>query len=233
MSSHHILHAFEDSLARVKQDVMTMASLAQQNIANAVRGVVERNTDVCNEVIAVDDEVDQLEKQVDRDGLEVIMKYSPVAKDLRRVLAAMKIGQQLERIADEAVTIARRGRKMNQHPALPETQLIQSVYDLAASMVRDAVTAFNTGDLKLALALEARDQPLDDIHAATVKRMIERTSEDVGRIDDYIDLMTVVRSLERVGDHAVNIAEDVVYAETAHDIRHGGERPRLESPLRA
>ncbi len=233
MSSHHILHAFEDSLARVKQDVMTMASLAQQNIANAVRGVVERNTDICNEVIAVDDEVDQLEKQVDRDGLEVIMKFSPVAKDLRRVLAAMKIGQQLERIADEAVTIARRGRKMNQHPDLPETQLIQSVYDLAASMLRDAVTAFNTGDLKISLALEARDQPLDDIHAATVKRMIERTSEDVARIDDYIDLMTVVRSLERVGDHAVNIAEDVVYAETAHDIRHGGERPRLESPLRA
>ena len=100
-----------------------------------------------------------------------------------------------------------------------------SVYDLAVAMLRDAVVAFNVSDLKLALALEERDDELDRIYSEAIRRMIRRSEEDVQHIDDYVDLMFIVRALERVGDHAVNIAEDIVYAETAHDIRHGGERP--------
>jgi phosphate transport system protein len=99
------------------------------------------------------------------------------------------------------------------------------VYDLAVAMLRDAVVAFNVSDLKLALALEERDDELDRIYSEAIRRMIRRSEEDVKHIDDYVDLMFIVRALERVGDHAVNIAEDIVYAETAHDIRHGGERP--------
>lgn len=215
-------------MKKLKQDVMVMAGLTEQNVTNAVRGLLERTIDVCNSVIADDDAVDRLEKKIDRDGLEIIMKYSPVATDLRRVLTAMRIGQQLERVSDEAVSIARRARTITTHSPLPETQLVQSVYDLAIDMLRDSIAAFNTGDLKIALALEERDQPLDQIQAETVRRMTRRSGEDVQHIDDYVDLVTVLRSLERIGDHAVNIAEDVVYAETAHDIRHGGERPKLE-----
>jgi phosphate transport system protein len=96
---------------------------------------------------------------------------------------------------------------------------------LAVAMLRDAVVAFNVSDLKLALALEERDDELDRIYSEAIRRMIRRSEEDVQHIDDYVDLMFIVRALERVGDHAVNIAEDIVYAETAHDIRHGGERP--------
>lgn len=215
-------------MKKLKQDVMVMAGLTEQNVTNAVRGLLERTIDVCNSVIADDDAVDRLEKKIDRDGLEIIMKYSPVATDLRRVLTAMRIGQQLERVSDEAVSIARRARTITTHSPLPETQLVQSVYDLAIDMLRDSIAAFSTGDLKIALALEERDQPLDQIQAETVRRMTRRSGEDVQHIDDYVDLVTVLRSLERIGDHAVNIAEDVVYAETAHDIRHGGERPKLE-----
>jgi phosphate transport system protein len=131
----------------------------------------------------------------------------------------------LERISDEAVSIARRARKINSHTPVPEAQFIQGVYDLAAAMLRDAVAAFNVGDLKLALSLESRDEELDRIYSEAIRRMVRRSQEDVQHIDDYVDLMFIVRGLERVGDHAVNIAEDIVYAETAHDIRHGGERP--------
>ena len=223
----HILHAFEDSLNQLKQDVMKMASLAQQNVTNAVRGLVERSTDICNGVIAEDNEVDQLEKIIDRDGLEIIMKFSPVASDLRRVLVAMKIGQQLERVSDEGVTVARRARKLNAYAPLAETQFIKGVYDLAIAMVRDAVAAFNLSDLKTALGIEARDEALDQMYAEAVRRMTRRSEEDISHIEEYVELMFVVRALERVGDHAVNIAEDVVYAETAHDIRHGGERPQI------
>jgi phosphate transport system protein len=223
----HILQAFEDALNKLKQDVMKMASRAQGNVTNAVRGLLERSNDICNGVIVEDDEVDQLEKIVDRDGLEIIMKFSPVARDLRRVLVAMKIAQQLERVSDEGVTVARRARKLNAHEPLAETQFIQGVYDLASAMVRDSVTAFNLGDLKTALGLEARDEALDHMYAEAVRRMTRRSEEDISHIEDYVELMFVVRALERVGDHAVNIAEDIVYAETAHDIRHGGERPEI------
>jgi len=225
--SNHILQAFEESLRSLKQDVIRMASLAQRNVTSAVHGLLERDNDQCNSVIADDDSVDRLEVAIDQAGLEIIMKFSPVATDLRRVFVAMKIGQQLERVSDEAVSIARRARKINGHAPVPEAQFIQGVYDLAAAMLRDAVAAFNVSDLKLALSLEARDRELDQIYSEAIRRMIRRSQEDVTHIDDYVDLMFIVRGLERVGDHAVNIAEDIVYAETAHDIRHGGERPAV------
>lgn len=225
--SQHILQAFEESLRTLKQDVIRMASVAQRNVTGAVHGLLERDSDQCNRVIADDDEVDQLEKEIDQEGLEIVMKYSPVATDLRRVFVAMKIGQQLERVSDEAVSIARRARKINNHTPVPEAQFIQGVYDLAAAMLRDAVAAFNVSDLKLALSLEARDEELDKIYSEAIRRMIRRSEEDVQHLDDYVDLMFIVRGLERIGDHAVNIAEDIVYAETAHDIRHGGERPAV------
>lgn len=225
--NQHILHAFEDSLRSLKEEVMRMASLAQRNLTGAVHGLLERDSDQCNRVIADDNEVDQLEKAIDQAGLEIVMKYGPVATDLRRVFVAMKIGQQLERVSDEAVSIARRARKINEHTPVPEAQFIQGVYDLAAAMLRDAVAAFNVSDLKLALSLEARDEELDQIYSDAIRRMVRRTEEDIKHIDDYVDLMFIVRALERVGDHAVNVAEDIIYAETAHDIRHGGVRPLL------
>lgn len=225
--NQHILHAFEDSLRSLKEEVMRMASLAQRNLTGAVHGLLERDSDQCNCVIADDNEVDQLEKAIDQAGLEIVMKYGPVATDLRRVFVAMKIGQQLERVSDEAVSIARRARKINEHTPVPEAQFIQGVYDLAAAMLRDAVAAFNVSDLKLALSLEARDEELDQIYSDAIRRMVRRTEEDIKHIDDYVDLMFIVRALERVGDHAVNVAEDIIYAETAHDIRHGGVKPLL------
>lgn len=226
--SQHILHAFEEALNKLRHDVVTMAGLTQESLANAVRGLLERDSNLCNKVIADDDLVDRLEIQVDRDSLDVIMKFSPVATDLRRVLWTMKVGQQLERVADEAVNIASRGRSMNQHPALPETAFIQPVYELASGMLHDAIQAFINGDIKMALAMEQRDEALDDAHAQLIQRLIKRSGEDAAHIGDYVDIMFIVRFLERVGDHAVNIAEDIVYSESAYDIRHGGERPQLE-----
>ncbi|MGI8601872.1 MAG: phosphate signaling complex protein PhoU [Verrucomicrobiales bacterium] len=225
----HILHAFEDSLQTLKQAVMTMASHAQRMLSESVRGLLERDNALCNKVIADDDEVDQLEVQVDRDGVQIIMKYSPVAADLRRVMMTIKVGQQLERVADEAVNIARRARTMNQHAPVQETALIQAMYDLAAAMLRDAVTSYNEGNLRLALGIEVRDQELDRRHAELIKSMVARAVENASQVEDYLDLIFIVRFLERIGDHAVNIAEDTVYAESAYDIRHGGERPQIEA----
>jgi phosphate transport system protein len=224
----HILHEFEAALDHMKADVMRMAALAEQNLKDAVQGLLTRNIELCNAVIVEDDEIDQLEKQVDLDAVQIMVKFTPQARDLRRVLTTMKVGQQLERISDEAVNIAKRARKLTSNPALPETALVQSIADLAIEMVKDSVTAFNEGDVRKALALDNRDEALDRDHSEFIKRMIERTEQDVPHVKDYVDLMFIVRFLERVGDHAVNIGEDAVYGETAYDIRHGGARPTLD-----
>jgi phosphate transport system protein len=225
--AQHILHAFEDSLLKLRKDILTMANLSEQALQQSVQALFERNIDLANKVIVDDEEVDKLEKQVDRDGLEVIVKFSPMAKDLRRVLSAVKVGQQLERVADECVNIAKRAKSISGHPALPETTMVQNIYDLAANMLRASIQAFINGDLRLALALEERDEELDLKHKEFIGGLVKRCKEDAANLEDYLDLMTIVRSLERVGDHAVNIAEDIVYAESAYDIRHGGERPQL------
>ena len=227
MSDHHILHAFENALGTVRQDVVAMGQIALKSLHGAINGLLQRNDDLCNAVIADDDEIDQLEKKIDRDGLQLLMKFSPMGRDLRRALAAMKVGQQLERVADEAVNIARRARRLNAHPAVSETARIKEVFALAEAMLVDAIQSFNSSDLKLALAIEQRDQALDDLHSDIIKSMVSRGQEDATHLDDYVNIMFIVRFLERVGDHAVNIAEDTVYAETAHDIRHGGERPTV------
>jgi phosphate transport system protein len=214
----------------MKQEVMRMASIALQQLQNAVQGLLERDNDLCNAVIAEDDEVDQLEKKIDSDAVHVLVKFHPEAYEMRRVLMTMKMGQQLERISDEAVNIAKRARKINCHGELPEIKLVQTIADMAISMVRDAVASFNEGDVRKALSLGQRDRALDARHGEFVTRMLDLTQQDVPHVKDYVDLMFIVRFLERVGDHAVNIGEETVYSETAYDIRHGGERPQLPDP---
>jgi phosphate transport system protein len=223
----HILHLFEDALTQMKSDVSRMAELTIKNIENAVQGLLTRDTDLCNAVIADDDEIDALEIRVDQDAVQIMVKFSPTAKDLRRVLTTMKVGQQLERVSDEAVNIAKRAKKMNTHAPLPETQRVAAIAELAVEMLKDSITAFATADMKLALSLDNRDQTLDDQHESFVKSLTERTEQDGLHATDYVDLMFIVRFLERVGDHAVNIGEDAVYGETAYDIRHGGAHPQV------
>jgi phosphate transport system protein len=107
-SQRHILGVFEDAIQSLKDDIRRMADLALGNLASAVRGLLERNEDFCNRAIANDDEVDALEMKIDKEALEIIMKFSPVAGDLRRVISTMKMSTSLERISDHAVSLARR-----------------------------------------------------------------------------------------------------------------------------
>jgi phosphate transport system protein len=225
MPERHILQAFESALSVIHADLQRMASVTLKNLENAVEGLIKRKLDSCNAVIADDDEVDQLEKRVDQDAVQIMVKYSPQARDLRRVLTCMRVSQQLERISDEAVNIAKRARKLDTTVELPEMDLLQSIADTATAMARDALEAFQERDVTKALLLGSRDKALDKEHKEFIRRMIKRTEQDVPHINNYVDLMFIVRFMERIGDHCVNIGEDLVYSETAYDIRHGGTHP--------
>jgi phosphate transport system protein len=216
----HLLSEFEAGLNHFREDVLTMSAIAERNLVSARKGLFERSDEACNLVIAEDELVDQLEKQVDKDGVSLLTRFQPVATDLRQVLSGMKVSGNLERIADQAVNIARKGRKLNQRPPLSELALLQPMFDLAMALLADALRGYGRSDLALASSLKARDKEVDALNAEISARLMERMAHDPARIADYLNLMFISRHLERVGDHATNIAEDAIFAAAAADIRH-------------
>ncbi|MCI0745635.1 MAG: phosphate signaling complex protein PhoU [Verrucomicrobia subdivision 3 bacterium] len=229
MQRTHILATFDEALNALRQDVLMMASLTERNLTSARKGLFERNDEACNHVIADDEAIDQLEKQVDRDGVALLTRFQPVASDLRQVISAMKISSNLERIADQATSIARKARKLNQQSELPEVSLLQPMFQQAFALFADSMNSYVQADVALASVLKSRDKELDALNADIAAKLTERIAEDSKRVADYLNLMFVSRHLERVGDHATNIAEDAVYAAAAADIRHTSERPPLNS----
>jgi phosphate transport system protein len=220
ISSRHILGSFDEALTSLRNTVLMMASLTERAFDKAMRGLMERNDDLCAHAIADDEEIDQLEKQVDKDGVDVLLRFQPVASDLRRVVSSMKLSPNIERVADQATNIARRARKLNQHPPLAEMELIEPMYAHALSMFNDSIDAYVREDVVLARAIIPRDEELDEMNAIASKQLIERMAQDPDQLRGYLNLIFVSRCLERVGDHATNIAEDAVYAAAAEDIRH-------------
>ena len=216
----HILGTFDESLAALRNNVLMMAGLTERSLERAMKGLVNRDDNICATAIADDEEIDQLEKQIDKDGVDILLRFQPVASDLRRVVAAMKLSSNLERMADMATTIARRARKLNRHPPLPEVELITPMYEHAMSMFKDSVDAFAREDVDLARGVVPRDQKLDDLNRMASHKLVDRMAQDPDQLRGYLNLIFVGRCLERVGDHATNIAEDAVYAAAAEDIRH-------------
>jgi phosphate transport system protein len=225
----HILGTFDEALASLRDNVLMMSSLTERSLDRAMKGLFDRNDNLCANAIADDEEIDQLEKQIDKDGVDILLRFQPVASDLRRVVSAMKLSSNLERMADQAVNIARKARKLNQHPALPEVELIAPMYEHALSMFKDAVDAYVREDVQLGRDIVPRDDKLDDLNRMASRRLIERMAQDPEQLRGYLNLMFIGRHLERVGDHATNIAEDAVYAAAAEDIRHQPFVPAAEA----
>jgi len=216
----HILGTFDEALAALRNNMLMMAGLAERSLDRAIKGLLQRDDDLCANAIADDEEIDQLEKQIDKDGVDVLLRFQPVASDLRRVVAAMKLSPNIERIADQATNIARRARKLNKHPALPEVEMITPIQAHAMAMFKDAIDAFVREDVDLGRAVVARDKDLDYMNKMANRQLTERMAQDPKQLRGYLNLIFISRCLERVGDHATNIAEDAVYAAAAEDIRH-------------
>jgi phosphate transport system protein len=220
IATKHILGTFDEALASLRNNVLMMSGLTERSLDRAMKGLVNRDDNICANAIADDEEIDQLEKQIDKDGVDILLRFQPVASDLRRVVSAMKLSSNLERMADQATTIARRARKLNQHPPLSEVELIRPMYEQAMSMFRDSVDAFVREDVELGRAVVPRDERLDELNRIASHKLVERMAQDPQQLRGYLNLIFIGRCLERVGDHATNIAEDAVYAAAAEDIRH-------------
>jgi len=216
----HILGTFDEALSNLRNDLLRMAGLTERSLDHAIRGLLQRDDGLCTKAITDDEEVDQLEKQVDKVGVEILLRYQPVASDLRQVVSAMKLSPNIERVADEATNIAEAACKLNNHAPLAEVNLIVPMQEHAISMFKDSLDAFVREDVDLARAVISRDKQLDDMNAAANRQLTERMMQDRDQLRGYLNLILISRCLERVGDHATNIAEDAVYAAAAEDIRH-------------
>jgi phosphate transport system protein len=222
-SRPHTLTNFTASLDHLRGSVLMMSSLTQRNLKNSIKGLMERDDDWCNNSIADDEEIDLLEMQIDKEGIDVMSRFQPVASDLREVISSIKIGANIERVADQAVNIARRARKINEHPEVPELHFLDELVKMAVSMFDDAVRAFAERNAHLAVELKARDKELDRLNRELTDKLVQRMQDDSVNLPTYLNLIFVSRCLERIGDHAANMAEDVVFAVRAEDIRHHGK----------
>jgi phosphate transport system protein len=214
-------HPFEAQLAHIRETLLMMSSLADRNLTLALKALVDRDDKLADTVEAEDSQIDQLEITVDEMVITYMATHAPVATDCRFMLAASKISSNLERIGDQATSIVRRARDLNKEPLLKPLIDIPMMADLGLEMLRDSITGFIEAKSDLAVEIIARDKAVDEINKQLARELTSYMIEDPKTITRALNLLLVARCLERVADHAANIAEDVFYLYRGEDIRHG------------
>jgi phosphate transport system protein len=220
---------FEQELEDLKEMLLRMAGHAETAVVNAVKAVTDRDDALARRVEAEDSILDHFEVEVDEVSIELLAK-APLASDLRLITVAMKISHDLERVGDEATTIARRARELNQEPPLKPYVDLPRMADLALAMLKDALSGFVARDAAKARVIIPRDKEVDGLNKQLHRELVSFMVEKPGNISRCLNLMVVSKSLERIADHATNIAEEVVYLCEACDIRHNPEVKRAKKP---
>jgi phosphate transport system protein len=215
---------FDEELAHFKETLLTMGSYAESSVAQAVQAVTERNDTLAEQVQHNDDIVDRLEIEIDDTAIH-LLAMAPLATDLRLITVAMKISQNLERIGDEATTIARRALELNNEPQLKSYIDIPRMVTITLVMLKESLDAFVNKDPDKARAIIPHDKEVDALNRQVYRELCSFMVENPANITRCLNLMTVSKCLERVADHATNIAEEVVYLCEARDIRHEANKP--------
>jgi len=209
-----------EQISNIRQTLLMMASLANRNLALAMRALVERDEKLAASVEAEDSQLDELEVTIDELVINHMATHAPVATDCRFMLVASKISSNLERIADQATAIARRSIELNKEPLLKPLIDIPRMAQIAEGMLRDGVTALIERQPELAQEVVKRDKEVDAINKQLARELLSFMLEDPSTITRALNLTIVARCLERVADHCKNIAEEVYYLYQAVDIRH-------------
>ena len=214
-----------EQIANIRQTLIMMSSLANRNLALAMRALVERDEKLALSVEAEDSQLDELEVVVDELVINHMATHAPVATDCRFMLVASKISSNLERIADQATAIARRSLELNKEPLLKPLIDIPRMAQIAEGMLRDGITALIERKPELAQEVVKRDKEVDQINKQLARELTSFMLEDPSTITRAMNLTIVARCLERVADHCKNIGEEVYYLYQAVDIRHEKKAP--------
>ncbi len=219
----------EQEIDALKQTLLAMAGQADQAVTRAVRALVDRDDDLARAVKEGDDALDRHEKEVDERAIQLLSK-APLASDLRLITVAMKISQNLERVGDEAVQIAKRSLELGKEPPLKPFIDIPRMATLALAMLHQALDAFVHGQTDRARAVIPTDKEVDELNRQLHRELASFMVEAPANITRCLHLMVVSKSLERIADHAKNIAEEAVYLAEARDIRHPKLAPATTPP---
>lgn len=214
---------FEEELDEIKRSILSMAGLVELSMAEVARALADPDLELAEGIIERDDEIDHWEVEIDRLATEFIAKHQPTATDLRFVIVAIKLGPELERIADNAVNIAERILHLSKYPLLKPLIDLPRMLGLAHAMVTDAIAAYVDRDPKAAREIISRDDEVDDLYWQVFRELLTFMIEDPENISRAIDLILVARFIERIADQATNICEEVVYLVEAEPIRHTRE----------
>ncbi len=215
-------HHFDQDLTALKEKLITMGSLAEAAVRRSMKALVERDDALARRAKEEDEILDELEVEIDEMAISLLAK-APLASDLRLVTVAMKISHNLERVGDEATTISRRALELNAEPQLKPYVDIPKMADTALQMLKEALDSFVTRDPARARAVIPRDKEVDSLNKQLHRELASYMIETPPTITRCLNLMVISKSLERIADHATNIAEEIVYLYEGRDIRHSGK----------
>jgi phosphate transport system protein len=214
----HTLKAFDQDLAELRGLITDMGSFAEAAIEEAMRCLVEHDVAAAGQLVEADVQLDELEAEAERRVLELIALRAPMADDLRDAIAALKIAGVVERIGDYAKNIARRVRRLPERKEIEPLSLLPEMAKIASGMVHDVLGAFAARDAQLAQAVCLRDDALDDFYESIFRTLLTYMMENPQNIGPSTTLLFVAKNLERIGDHATNIAEMVYFAATGEQL---------------
>jgi phosphate transport system protein len=222
-------HHFEAELQALRNQLLTMGGLVEERVHRAVHALVHRAEEEAQRIIATDKEINDLQIDVDNRCLRLLATQTPLAVDLRLITSAMKINADLERVGDQAVNIAESVLVLIPQPPLKPLIDIPRMATIAEKMIRDALDAFVKKDAELARDVLRRDDEVDELKDQVFRELLTYMMADPGTIQRALSLILISRNLERIADHATNIAEDVIFIAEAKDVRHhaesGGQKP--------
>ncbi len=209
-----------EELGHLKEMLVKMAALVESAIQNGVQSLVERNSDLARSVMEGDHKVNALDVQIDEECIRLLALKQPMGKDLRFITTAMKITSDLERIGDNAVNIAERALELNEEPLLKPYIDIPRMSRISRGMVRDTINAFINEDTQLAKDVIMRDDEVDDLNEMVWKELMFIMTQDHSTVSRGVKISYVSKYIERIADHATNIAETVIYMVEGKIIRH-------------
>jgi phosphate transport system protein len=215
-----LVRHFQEELDILKTRLLEMGGLAEERVRSAVQGLADRDFAKIERVLHGDEPVNVLHIEIDDRCLKLLALHQPVAADLRAVMVAVKINTDLERVGDLAVNIAEASKRYATHPPVKKLIDIPRMTDIAQAMLRDALDSYVNQDIVLAQHVLNEDDKLDALKTQIFRELLTFMLQDPGTIEPSLDLILVSRHLERIGDHATNIAEDVIFLVSARDVRH-------------
>jgi phosphate transport system protein len=219
MNEHPVPH-FQEELELLKKHLLTMGGIAEEQVRAAIGALVNRERDPLAEIEASDEPINRLQVEIDSLAFRLLALHQPMAVDLRDIVGAIKINSDLERVGDLAVNIAQAAERYLDHPPVKPLIDLPRMARIAQQMLREALDSYVRRDIDLAQAVLAQDDDLDDLKTQVFRELLTYMLENPATIAPSLELILISRHLERIGDHATNIAEDVIFMVSALDVRH-------------